>query len=407
MMRRYTTIRLEGELLASPPQRVYEQLEAEATKPATDCSTDRALETALLHRGEPLIDFALARYAREADTLGRLFERATGRDREALRIAMLGNQVARGRWFGMPRLLYGTDLDEAALLAQLSIAEVSALFENSRIDDAFLTEFLECKEPWQSLDEERRIAAVHALSRNARMWAEYDGPTDGSSESLFDTVFDRAWALAGVVPTTPPWAAVLARLYTNLKPYSFSIKDPLDLARRWALDPPSENSDRHYTLTGWALVRQALGRLALNDPRANRDLLTHEDPGVRAAAYAFGRLTAEQMTDAAARDPGFAFQEMLSNERLWRRPDTRAVLHSLAWESEEPRDPIQTDWYQSMEQRMEASHPEWFLEEPAEPRADYVAATPSVSLPDRVTSPWPTRLLWLFIGALVAALVLR
>ncbi|MFJ1260957.1 hypothetical protein [Cupriavidus sp. CuC1] len=206
-MRSVETFLLEAELLASPPQAVYDWLKergAKVNRVFDDHGGDEELEEALLARADPLIDLGLARFCVHGSIAKRLFSRALGNKNElnharALRLAALSNQVlGKSNLFGFP----------------------DALFKNEELYRwlEFLRDLLEGNEPWQALSEDGRLASIFALSNNERVRRPYDDTyLDGWDEYMYHGVSTAAWKLAEKVPTTPVRAMSLARLYCSLR----------------------------------------------------------------------------------------------------------------------------------------------------------------------------------------------
>ena len=55
------------------------------------------------------------------------------------------------------------------LIAEATMEELQAFFENPRIDDDFLSDLLERSKPWDTLNDERLVTIVAILGRNERM----------------------------------------------------------------------------------------------------------------------------------------------------------------------------------------------------------------------------------------------
>ena len=87
-------IMLEAQLAASSADQVWQWLRARAECNSEEISnSDEAFEAALLMRGDPLINLALAQYGVEGPTLVRLFESDDDTYRPALRLEVLRRAV--------------------------------------------------------------------------------------------------------------------------------------------------------------------------------------------------------------------------------------------------------------------------------------------------------------------------
>ncbi len=191
---------LEAELLASSPERVRAWLEESASKADALSWNEEHIEKALLARGDPLINLSLARFSGNSHILQALLS-GLGKETKAIRLAALINEAAgRHSLGGIPGALIGHQGQMADLLRSLDEEEITALFSNPTLEDDFLSDFFEMKDPWKALDEERQLAALRALYENSRVTREYSGPMDSYAEYLHDKVFDAAWALAEKLP---------------------------------------------------------------------------------------------------------------------------------------------------------------------------------------------------------------
>ncbi len=379
-MRNYRTLIKEAELLAASPQIVVDWLQSRSANVQLFRDIEEAdedLEQALLARNEPLIDFALARYCVYPDVARALFEKASGpdannRQAKALRLAILANQsLAKARMGlrGFPSALVPEN-EFPGWLARADYNEIAALFENPSLDDSFLESFLDSKESWQALNEDRRLVALYALTRNSRMKAPYDQRwMDGYAEYRYNSVFNAAWKLAGTAPTTPVWAHALSYLYQAV--WRHSSIDSLKLTERWHPDQADAKSLKDEAaaiergnLGGYGRVRQGLAQLALSKKSGiGPELLASDDPAFRAAAYASMALTPEQIVAAYEKDKELAVNEAVHNEELWRRPETREALQQICWRAvrdDKHSDLLAANVFNAVEERMMKEHPQWF-----------------------------------------------
>jgi hypothetical protein len=258
-------------------------------------------------------------------------------------------------------------------------------FENPKIGDNFLCDFLEGKESWNEVAEDRRAYAIAFLARNARMKAPYEGPMDGWAEYSHSKVFDEAWMLAERVPTNYEWAGVLYLLLGNTILSTFSLKQPLETANRWQLPNgdarATENelsSNKFGHLGSFQSVRMHLGRLAVrDDTKATAMFLESDDIALRCAAYREARLSEEQIKAAYKRDKLFSVNYALYNDELWRREETRAALHDIAWQAvgeDKTSDLLAANMFNERRDYMVAKNPNWFADD-ERPEASSEAAT--------------------------------
>lgn len=364
-VRTFQSIVDEARLVASPPDAVVRYLEergAELVKHPYMETTDEAFEQALLDRHDPLIDLALARWCKY-DVTGRallLANRGDTTHAQAIRLSLLANEAA-----GAVAIFGGIGETIADWLPSTSDEGLTTLFSNPSLRDEFLEVFFTGGLAWQCLSEAQRLTVLRALPKNPRMSKPYDQSfADGYAEHVHNKVFESAWKLAGTVPTTAPWGFALGWLFDVLLPIGYGIEDPLALAARWNV--PDDEGVKYGQLSSFQNVRKGLARLALKkSPKRAEEFLASEDPALRAAVYSSCGLGVEQIQQAIERDPDFALDQMLYNVRLWRRQEERDALRAGVWTvvQADPRsDLMPHNLYNSMSQRMEREHPDWFVE---------------------------------------------
>ncbi len=373
-MRGYKSIIQEAELLAMSPEAVADFLKKRAKQSMDELDhdpVDEEAEMALRGRSSPLIDLALARYARFMETLRPILQNS--QPCSAVRLAILSNGTRWPAYTNFPVELFGNRKQEAveqaaAWLAEAPREELQALFENPRINDDFLSDLLERSKPWDALSDERLITIVAILGRNERMWTPREDFTDGFADSRYHAVFDSAWKLAANVEPSERWAWALSYLYDRLEPYAFSINEPLGLVNRWRPEPSNSKlvekevkENMRGNLSDYQGVRKGLAKLALSQnsgllPR----LLASDDPGLRAAAYADGHLAPEQLLAAYEREGKLVFDQTVRNRNLWlwRTAAGREALGKVA------QGAGSEDWYWPLYQNTWAiiarEHPDWF-----------------------------------------------
>jgi len=223
---------------------------------------------------------------------------------------------------------------------------------------------------------------VVKLAANPRMHTPYkDERMDGFADYNYNSVFDAAWALAGILPTTVQWASRLEQLYKQLVPRAFSVNEPLEIARRWHADPNDaealkyDESGMKYGYIGpYASVRMGLGKLALSSKSSLVEVfLASDDIGLRCAAYSSSRLKEAQMAAGLAKDSITAFDEMVKNDGLWRTAGQRKILHDAAWGFKDD-DMVYANYFRAREREMAKAHPDWFRDEEDQP--DLAEETP-------------------------------
>lgn len=371
--RNYKTIITEAELLASPPTVVVDWLKERSAKVdgLFGHEGDDALEAALLDRDDPLITLALARFGLSEGVLQSLFART---DAPTIRLAVLSNTAYPRSTWRFPSGLVGTrdDWDWAAALTD---DELVALFENEELPDEFVRGFLEREGCWEIFDDRKRQLAIIAMSKKLSERGEYDGHWDGYSDYSHSKVFDVAWRLASDVPVTLQWAHALNHLYHRLRPYSFSIKNPLELAKRWypaaddteQLEQERKSNERGY-FGPYQKVRSALGRLAAdgaNDSSIRSDLLNSDDVALRCAAYRTLSMKPEEILAAYERDTALALDDLLENTNIWRREETREALSEVCWQSskdDKESSLMYPEIFSRKRNRLEVDKPAWFAD---------------------------------------------
>lgn len=385
-MRHFQAVINQECLLASSPHEVARFFKERASKPdeiGSEKDADEELELVLFQRKEPLITLSLAKYA-TSEVVSLIFASARESDAysRALRLSVLSNESIGMSLFSR----FSTYLfkEESSLLSYLSTAdleEISALFQNKTMDDLFLRDFLEGKESWACMSEDRHMAALDALFYNERIITPYDESfMDGYAEFSYGAVFDAVWKLSERLPVTIMWAARLGRLFDRVLADSFSIEKPLEVAQRWrtsgsdqkAIETEIEENDRGY-LSYYQSVRKGLGRLALSKSPILAELLMNEDPAFRCAAYCAGKLSPEQISVAFERDGELFFNEAVHNNELWRRLESREALHDVAWavvRNDKLSDLMAANIFNGIKERMEKMHPDWFKDEDYQPEIE-------------------------------------
>jgi hypothetical protein len=389
-MQNYRAVIRRAELLAMPPEAVAAFLKERAARPREELrndDVDEEIERALLDRDDPLINLSLARHGRFVATLHLLFEKNGSK---AVQFAVLSNTAADGGILSsFPVALFGDTAGAAEWLTAAPQDAITALFENPNLEDSFLRDLLEGGKPWNTIPDERLLLIVAALQSNKRMWQPYDDSfMDGYAEYSHHSVFNAAWKLAERMPVTDQWAAALCWLYDRLRPEAFSIENPLELAARWHPDPANANATARESsrwLSSYQGVRKGLARLALRKGRSVLpNLLSSDDPGLRAAAYADATLTPEQIGAAYEKDGELFFDQAVHNTKLWLTAAHREALKTVAWavvRADKHSDMMAANIFNGVRERIAKEHPDWFKDddEPAPDSGDKPATTADIS----------------------------
>ena len=426
-MRRYETVIAEAELMASSPEVVAEFLKQRAAgAEQTYDSWDRfgqEFEAALRSKADPLIDLALARYAKYIATVLPMFQ--SGQIGGATRLAILSNALLANKTLpsvnGIPVALFDNSRQIADWLANAPRDELDALFQNPMVDGLFLAAVLKRADPWSDIKDAQFLQIVAALIGN-----------EGLRIDRYDGVHNAAWKLSESVDPSNDWATVLSRLFHDMKTNAASLEKPLEISARWFPPSPNVDSTQRETkqnsdgeLSYYQGVRKGLARLALSkNSQLLPVLLASKDVAFRAAAYADGQMTPEQLSVAYENDGELIFKQGMNNPLLWRHASTRAILKQILGLNQHP---WRQTHYDDINKKMFAKHPDWFKDdEDYPPEIDYndePATKADVrSLSDRLTRSNATilhsignefvkfvnaryKLVWLVGGAMLVILI--
>jgi hypothetical protein len=374
-MKKYKNIIQMAELEAMTPGAVVELLKRDLTQTdvAADYDTiDEDTERALLNRADPLITLSLASHGRHIEIVSEIFHAADAGS--PIRLACLSNKcVSYGHLGWFPEQLFNGETEAMVRwISEASSKELGALFDNPTLSDSFLQAVLERRNEWEAITDDRLRIIVLALADNQRMRTRT--PREGNvMEGLayfsYHSVFDAAWNLAKTAPVNELWAFALGCLFEQL-PSGVSIKEPLRLAERWHLDSgdPKANKqqgDDHETgyLRDMEIVRKALAKKALETSHELLgELLASNDRALRAAVYASGRITAEQLLDGFKKDGEIVFDEAITNTWLWMHEDTRQALQHIAWNNKNGT-LFDVNVYNDKKKETQEKHPKWFVHE--------------------------------------------
>ncbi len=273
---------------------------------------DEKLENAMLARGEPLIDIALASFAARTATLAELWNRGTTNRYQnesvskAIRIACLSNRAVDKHRF--PASVIGENETRRGF-ASIDNYEADALFSNERIDDDFLVALYEHKEPFDSIPEDRWLYFIARTGENNRLNLLLD--TDYGPDLRYGSIQGAIFRLLEIAPTTDRWVKVLHRHLLEalnpahvVSPSSGRIGPVLD---RWSkvemIDYRGNIEEGQYTsLSAIDEFRCLVGAL-YGIGGANP---TAPDVAVRCSYYGNANLTAKEIEKYADRE-GYVF----------------------------------------------------------------------------------------------------
>ena len=241
--------------------------------------------------------------------------------------------------------------------------EIAALFQNPQINSNFLGDLYAREGAFDGLEEGRWRRLIAASTGNPRLKTEYSGSMDGWAEYVHGRVFDQAWSLAARVPVSEEWADILSRLLEDTLPLCFSMKDRIAVIDRWR--EPDRTALGQAALgyeDAFGYVRMWLTRLWFEwELEQFKD---HDDIALRCGYYRRGRLDAEGLRAAFAKDSKFVLDCALDNENVWRDRQTREALRKLCWGVDRPQDELEyPNYFEGAEGRFRDKHPEWFVDE--------------------------------------------
>jgi hypothetical protein len=339
--------RLEiGYLLHADGKTVFEWLRAHYQEPTkvfrpgngVDDTGRRLLEYLLIKRNEKLIDYGIARYGYTISSIQKVFDRGNS----STRFAALGN--VRG---GM-RLRQAIDL-----IRYGKPREIRQILKNQWLSNDTLIALIARDEEYFGVTDRQFYNIISALQHNKRlMTPNVDTWMDGYEESVYNRVFEFAWSLPSIVPSTQEWALLLS----NLLRETIRRRAPIrldNIIERWFIDEPKVWSPS-------ILLRELL----YDFKKADETLLESKDPAARRSFYKrfspykysdwenYLNLDGEQFTRAA-----------LENENLWRLASERQKLNKICWDTPDRNaEMLMPDLYHIKEQHLRKSVPEWFEE---------------------------------------------
>jgi hypothetical protein len=210
-------------LIAASPEYVYADLRDFAKKNSTKTgwlgSTDEPLELALLARGEPLIDVALAAFGLEARIVAELWKRTNqgayknALFRKGIRLGCLSNCLAPAAKFNYSVL---GDEELKVVFESEEIDEQEAVLTNDAIGGQLLPALYTRKGAFANVSDDSWCRMIAQSSRNARINRNeetYDGP----DMRLWD-IHKGLFALLESAPVTGHWVVALHYLFDSVDP---------------------------------------------------------------------------------------------------------------------------------------------------------------------------------------------
>jgi hypothetical protein len=140
-----------------------------------------------------------------------------------------------------------------------------------------------------------------------------------------------------LAPVTIEWAHILEDLYSKLPPDVYSKFDALAVAERWHLtsqEPKAvtfENLSLRLGYLGpYGSVRCSLASFAAVNTTSGGEtqkiINNSQDVAIRCGGYRQFSFSVDDIKSAIDVDGALACRQFLSNDRIWRSPETRDVL---------------------------------------------------------------------------------
>jgi hypothetical protein len=416
-----TSVGEEAILIASDTNAACDYLKKRAEKRDFWDLITKETEATLLRRNERLLDLTLAEFCLYPETAQALFTRDP--NDAPIRSLVLTNEFVSHdslEWF--PECLFGGEEGLLTYLRTVTPNERALLFSHPSLHYSFLEQFLSLDKPWQVMDPEQRLWALHNLGHNERLRAK-------RSTADFDDGWDwytagkpaaAAWQLIERLDVSKATAHALATLLRDL-PNDCSKTDGIQtsLGRWQPLTAEEKEKEAAENLKGRLShhqeVRQAGARLLASSKSELKQFLESEDLAQRCGAYEVGRFKPEEMKAAVERDGDHARLYLVRNEHLWRTDRLRDAMRDVL----NGGDRENASWeYRRRDSHYRKTFPLWFKDEdlPAEPDerpirdasiADVAAAVASDPAITQVTARMAALekrqqvLLWMVLAVLV------
>lgn len=333
---------------------------------------DEHTEWKLLQKNNYFIDVTLAQYCFFEKTIITIFNKAVSDDNLSLKLACLANRsFGKLSYPKIPKLLFNnSDAKILDWFSTITTQELQQLFENEKICDDFLEEFLNTeKELWNVLTEQDQLLVIRSLARNPRVCTDYEG-FDGFGRYRHEKVFEAIWDLAKIVPVTDYWAIALGFLLekTNDERRDF---ESMEVARRWMVEDKCENKDigkERGGLNYFEMIRVELYKDIFSYyEKPEQVFWDNDDIAYKASGYRKLRFSVDDIQAAYEADKLIAIEYLLENHNIWREESLRSKLKVLCGDADRryPQDypePSKTRQFILKEERLREKFPEWFAE---------------------------------------------
>jgi hypothetical protein len=346
----------DGRLLLSCPELVFQELKEMAREVRNLgflASPSDELERMLIERNAPLINLGLACYGTNEAVYKALYKHgrevhADANDemyRRGLRMGCLSNATIRsaGWHFDFPRDLLGEE-EVQHIFEEADFSEAEALVCNPQISDKLLEQLYKREGPFAKVADERLAQLVSSSGKNERLNTNNDD--DESPDLGHYSIHEAILQLVETAPINPRWMSALYHLLDTL--------NPEHTARTESLEP---------TLSRWKDIM-----IKGHDGKVHEGLFAHsisfadefrcliaahygagleksklqlasksEDVAKRAAYYANGNLTANDMKAGVERDKdAFVYSAMYNGSIIIDR-EKRLLFESMLSHEWRPR----------------------------------------------------------------------
>jgi hypothetical protein len=368
----------------------------------------QVIEYLLYRRDCPKINVALAEYATYVPVLRRLFRSSS----KALRLAVLSNANVGPGEFSFDTKDTALTKEDVISLIDKSHKERDAFdcyFSNEHIPREVVTDIIERKNPFDSIDDEKLLLIVATLANNPiishiRDETRLDWYAEYSYYRLNMALLD----LYIKAPRDIRWAGVLEdilhKLYIPFLSKDFSIEQ----VSSWVIESNIEekrseetgNVLNRFGSSDYYLRHQMAGVIFLEKPAHPYEILP-DDSAIRTAYYICckpGDLFGARVESDGFQYPSFSMEEgfydadedareiinkvneyfsldgndfidcLIRNKAFWRKQAGRDFLNSLAWKkAEDPSSYMDIrNNYRMIEKDMMKLHPEYFEDDPFE-----------------------------------------
>ncbi|KJF93831.1 hypothetical protein UB39_13990 [Photobacterium angustum] len=301
------------------------------------------LFTMLLDRNNQLINLGIALYCPDQKLCSKLFSISD----ENIKKALLSGIGVTGQ-----RLLYSWIDDYLEdLLSNFNEDLLAILLNNKNIPDRTLISLFEKKKQFKNIDEVKWITLCHYAARNERLTTPYES---NSLDSLiqYNRVFESAWRLFELFPTTVFSANVLSVLGENLivkKPYGMDVEKTI---QRWRVEDQDPELFEH--------VREIVARLNDNGSDEFERYKDSDDVALRRNYYSNFRFPkVENIREFFKKDGDVFLDAALNNRLIFANPKYRDALREVCLEFKD-FDDLYNYKFGQQQRKWEQLHPEWF-----------------------------------------------